>query len=201
MSLWAPVIAHDCNPALFALWTLGCDATNLDFFDTRVASQCMHLCRHHHRGPAAADDAMAVERVLRDEHEHLLSLQRQCAHYQLAYPHASTEARLRIGPASASAHPPGASSTSWQTKRSGAFASTVQCRTTCSPQACTRTCTKSSSPSQSPTPASSGPGRRRRSLACAISQPPRTRRGSSRLDPVGASCRPGRQPVVAGVAV
>ncbi len=92
LSRRVPVIAHDCKAILFALWTLGCDTTNLDFFDTKVAAQCLHLGRHHHRGIAGADHAMAAERELRDEHAHLLSLQGQCAHYQLGYPYSSTDA-------------------------------------------------------------------------------------------------------------
>lgn len=91
LSLRVPLISHDWKAGLFAFWTLGCDTSTLNLFDTRVAAQCLHLGRHHHRGIDPASDGMSAERALRDEHDHLLSLQGQCAHYQLGYPYSSTD--------------------------------------------------------------------------------------------------------------
>ena len=90
LSLSAPLISHDWKPGLFALWALSCDTTNIRLFDTRVTAQCLHLGRHHPRGLGQVGDSLAAERALHDEQERLLSLQGQCALYQLGYPYGST---------------------------------------------------------------------------------------------------------------
>ena len=97
LRLRVPFVFHHVKSELFSLWSLGLGSDLPNIADTHLAAASLHLGRHHRRAAKRADPAEGVAAEMRadEQHQHLLSLAGQCAHYGLAHPFAGAKDDLR----------------------------------------------------------------------------------------------------------
>ena len=84
------VVGHDIKPLLLGLWGLGLDPDLPNFTDTYLAAAALHLGEHHPRANRPRDEspaeAIGRRQSLEAERDRLLSLEGQCAHYEIPLP-------------------------------------------------------------------------------------------------------------------